>query len=145
MASSKLRCHTMYFMPSFTVDDLAPGAVGMETKCVTQLRARRPPLKDLYDHVVPKAAGKWKELGAQLLGDDCLGTLAAIEENCPRDAERCCKRVLEKWLETKNNANWDQLIQALESPSVQLNYLSSQINKSLETKSEGYEIKSMVS
>ena len=83
---------------------------------------------------MPKSAGKWKELGAQLLSGDCLAKLTVIETNHPKDVERCCKCVFEKWLETREDASWNQLIQALESQSVQLSSLASEINQVIEAK-----------
>ena len=41
---------------------------------------------------------------------------------------RCCQEMFKKWLETEN-ASWDQLLEALRSPSVQLVYLASQSNR----------------
>ena len=36
-----------------------------------------------------------------------------------------------KWLETQKNASWDQLLEALRSPSVQLDNLAYQIDQML--------------
>ena len=36
-----------------------------------------------------------------------------------------------KWLETQTNASWDQLLEALRSPSVQLESLANQIDQML--------------
>ena len=99
-------------------------------------RNKRPHLKDLYDHVVVKAARKWKEIGAQLLVNDCEAVLNNIEDNCHQQVEKCCERMLQKWLGTNVSASWDELIQALTSPSVQLNHLASDITKMLEMKSK---------
>ena len=43
---------------------------------------------------------------------------------------RCCKEMFKKWLETEN-ASWDQLLEALRSPSVELEYLANQIKQML--------------
>ena len=72
------------------------------------------------------AADKWKELGVQLLRSD-----QEIAVDHPGDAVSCCKRVLEKWLDTTTDATWNQLITALRSPSVQLNNLASQLEQKL--------------
>jgi len=81
--------------------------------------------------VVPFTAYKWEDLGAQLLDthSDCQSVLSVIKANHPQNVEECCKCVLKKWLETKPDASWSQLIQALESPSVQLNNVASNINE----------------
>ena len=45
--------------------------------------------------------------------------------------------MLDKWLETEwGNASWDQLIEALQSQSVQLNHLASQIRRMLDMRSK---------
>ena len=89
----------------------------------------RPSLKDLHDHVVIGAADKWKGLGVQLLpqsGQEQL--LQVIGTDHPHDVISCCKRVLEKWLDT-SDATWNQLIRALRNPSVQLDYLAGQLEQ----------------
>ena len=37
-----------------------------------------------------------------------------------------------KWLDTQENASWDQLLEALRSPSVQLMHLANQIEQTLD-------------
>ena len=39
--------------------------------------------------------------------------------------------MFKKWLETQENASWDQLLEALRSPSVQLMTLANQIDQML--------------
>ena len=74
-------------------------------------------------------ADKWKDLGVQLLvRSDHLRIIAADH---PHDALSCCQCVLEKWLDTTTDATWNQLIAALRSPSVQLDYLASQLEQSI--------------
>ena len=94
----------------------------------------RPSLRSLYDHVVINVAGvgesKWKDLGVQLLQSNVVGIIAADH---PHDVVSCCKCVLEKWRETATNPTWNQLIRALRSPSVELNYLASQLEQLLIT------------
>ena len=43
---------------------------------------------------------------------------------------RCCQEMFKKWLETEN-ASWDQLLEALRSPSVQLVYVAKEIEEIL--------------
>ena len=80
----------------------------------------RPSLADLYDHVVNETAHKWRDLGVKLLRPDQENLLNIIEADYPHDVVRCCKCVLEKWLNTTTDATWNELIRALMSPSVQL-------------------------
>ena len=91
----------------------------------------RPSLKDLYDHVVGEVAPQWKDLGVQLLRPDQQKQLGIIELDHPRDAVECCKCVLNKWLDTTTDATWNQLISALRSPTVQLDYLAAQIENKM--------------
>ena len=44
---------------------------------------------------------------------------------------RCCQEMFAKWLETPENASWDQLLEALRSPGVQLESLANQIDQML--------------
>ena len=87
---------------------------------IARVGSDRPSLKDLYDHVVNKIAHKWRNLGVQLLRPDQENVLNIIEAVHPHDDVSCCKRLLEKWLETTTDATWNELIRALMSPSVQL-------------------------
>ena len=93
-------------------------------------------MKDLYDHVVMKVADKWRDLGVQLLRSDQERLLHIIEVDHPRDSTGCCKCLFEKWLETNADDTWNVLIKALRSPTVQLNYLASQLEKMLMTECE---------
>ena len=56
-------------------------------------------------------ATKWYGLGLQLLDDS--GILDTIRSNNPTDVECCCTEIFKKWLEIKPDANWGQLITAL--------------------------------
>ena len=84
--------------------------------------------------------GKWKELGVQLLRSDQENHLNIIAVDHPHDAVSCCKCVLEKWLDTTTDATWNQLITALRSPSVQLDYLANQFEQMLSIECKIYEI-----
>lgn len=91
----------------------------------------RPSLKDLYDHVVPKVADKWEDLGVQLLRPDQEKMLDVIAADSSHDVVSCCKRVLKKWLETSTNATWNELIRALRRPSMELDRLANQLERML--------------
>jgi len=53
--------------------------------------------------------------------------LNIIAKDHPQDAVSCCKCVLEKWLDTTADATWNQMLRALESPSIGLHHLASEI------------------
>ena len=78
-------------------------------------------------------AYRWRDLGVQLLLPDHQRVLRVIAADHPSDTVSCCKCVLEKWLDTTTDATWNQLITALRSPSVQLDYLASQLDQMLST------------
>ena len=86
--------------------------------------------------MVLQVAHKWKDLGVQLLRSDQHRELDIIELDHPRDAVECCKCVLKKWLDTTTHATWNQLISALRSPTLQLNYLVTQIETMTTAESE---------
>ena len=92
-----------------------------------------PSLKDLYIHVLQEAADRWRDIGVLLL-DPAI--LKVIEKDHPQDVMGCCKCMLEKWLESKPDGSWNQLLEALKSPCIQLNTLAQQIEQKLRKKSK---------
>ena len=93
----------------------------------------RPILRDLYDHVVPSVADKWRDLGVTLLHPTLIEQriLEVIAADYPHSVENCCKSMFEKWLNTKDDASWQQLLEALHT--MQLNCLADQIQSKLMT------------
>ena len=84
----------------------------------------------MHNHIVKGVADKWKDLGVQLLNPS-ENELNIIEKDHPRDNMECCKCMLQKWLRAKPDANWNQLIDSLRSPCVQMNHLADQIKQKL--------------
>ena len=84
--------------------------------------------------MVNNVAAKWRDLGVQLLRADQEKMLDIIAANHPHDVVSCCKCVLKKWLDTTNDATWNELIRALRSPSVQLDYEAGQVEQIMYTK-----------
>ena len=60
--------------------------------------------------------------------------LDIIAANHPQGVVRCCQCVLEKWLDTNTGATWNQLIEALKSPGVQLDYFAGKLEQMLSPK-----------
>ena len=87
--------------------------------------------------MVNSVAGKWKDLGVQLLPPEMVDIIA---EDHPHDAVNCCKCVFKKWLDTTTDATWNQLIKALRSPSVQMDYFAGQLEQMLITQRKFYVI-----
>ena len=81
--------------------------------------------------MVDNVARKWKDLGVQLLRSDQTNELDIIATNYPQDVVLCCKCVFKKWLESRVDATWNQLIEALKCPGVQLDYVASELERRL--------------
>ena len=91
----------------------------------------RPIIKDLDNYVVKDVADRWRYLGIQLLDPFSGNDLNIIEKNHPLNVVGCCHSMFQKWLETKPDATWNQLLLALKSPCVELNHLADQIEQKL--------------
>jgi len=71
-------------------------------------------LKDLNNVMRHEAAGvatRWYDLGVELL-DSNTAVLDVIQSDHQSDNARCSK-MFKAWLETKPDANWSQLVTAL--------------------------------
>ena len=82
---------------------------------MSELYNHRPLLKDLYDHVVPSVADKWRDIGVHLLHPTLIDNrvLEVIAADHPHSVEGCCKSMFEKWLGTQKDASWNQLIKSI--------------------------------
>ena len=72
-------------------------------------------MKDIQNHVVPKWASKWRELGTQLNIDQHL--MDNIECDNPNDCKSCCLEMFRKWLDVKPIASWEDIVSAVDSLS----------------------------
>ena len=61
-----------------------------------------------------------------------------IAADYPHDVVSCCRRVLWNWLDTTTDATWNELMRALRSPAVQLDYLAGQLEQLLIPKCKTY-------
>ena len=73
----------------------------------------RPTMKDINRHVIPSVATSWYSLGLELLDPEHEKSLEIIEEGNKHDIQYCCRKMFSKWLDTCDNATWDQLIDAI--------------------------------
>lgn len=92
----------------------------------------RPLLKDLHNHVVPKIADRWRDVGVQLLDPALVDerALEVIAANHPHSIEERCKSMFEKWLSTQEQASWTHLIESIKK--IGLCYQASELGKKLE-------------
>ena len=74
---------------------------------------------------------KWHYLGIELLDSNDVGELNTIEAENPSDLNKCCIKMFDLWLKKQPTASWDQLIEALRQPGIELGTLASKIEQML--------------
>ena len=90
----------------------------------------RPSKKKLLDHVVSRVAPHWYDLGITLLDEDQESHLDVIKSNYT-DKKECCKEMFWHWLSSNTSVTWKQLVEALQSPGVNLTVVAADIKKML--------------
>ena len=91
----------------------------------------RPSRNKLIDHVIPHVTPQWHILGLKLLKEDRESQLDIIESNHPGDNKKCCMDMFRYWLNANTDASWQQLIEALRSPAVELSAVAADIETML--------------
>ena len=76
----------------------------------------KPKLPNLYQHITPQYALKWKVIGT-LLGVASEKLDIIEHDNCDK-AEPCCNDMLKWWLRVDPTASWEKLFTVIESPAV---------------------------
>ena len=85
------------------------------------LVSSKPTLKKLQQTKIITAVGsKWYELGIELLNEDQLTQLDIIKTN-NHEVTRCCAEMFLFWLRSHSTATWQNLVEALKAPGVELN------------------------
>ena len=74
---------------------------------------------------------KWHYLGIELLHPDDVGELNTIEAEHPSDFNKCCIKMFDLWLKKQPIASWNQLIEALRQPGIDLGTLATKIETML--------------
>ena len=74
---------------------------------------------------------KWHDLGIELLDSNDCQKLDIIEAENPSHLNKCCTKMFNLWLEKQSTASWNQLIEALRQPGVELDALASNIEQML--------------
>ena len=89
----------------------------------------KPSLKKLQQTKVITAVGsKWYELGIELLDEDQLTQLDIIKTNNNEVTRRCAEMFL-FWLRSHSTVTWEDLIEALKAPGVELNDVAAMVEK----------------
>ena len=98
---------------------------------------QKPTLKYLNCYVRGSVGLKWYDLGIELLDD--VDALDKIGAEHPTDLNKCCTKMFLLWLRKQPTASWNQLIEALREPDVELHVLATKIDQMLlQPKSKGY-------
>ena len=65
--------------------------------------------------MIPSVSDKWRDIGVHLLHPTLVDkrVLEVIAANHPHSVEECCKSMFDKWLETRKDASWSELIKAI--------------------------------
>ena len=71
----------------------------------------------------------WHDLGIELLDPD-VDELDTIEAGSS-DPNKCCTKMFQLWLKKQPTASWNQLIEALKQPGINLGALASKIEQML--------------
>ena len=102
---------------------------------------QRPSLKYLNRHVMKPVGSKWYNLGIDLLESDDVEELSKIRSQYPTDINTCCIEMFQLWLRKQPTASWNQLIDSLRQPSIDLNHLANEIEQMfLQPKSTGVNV-----
>jgi len=72
-------------------------------------------MRKLQFHVMKQSGvvTRWYRLGIRLLHQEDLHLLQQIKANHPNNVHACCTEMFEAWLQTRIDACWDQLCEAL--------------------------------
>ena len=80
---------------------------------------------------------KWRNIGVELLEKKDIEKLDIIKMNNAGDATECCGEMLQLWLRRQPKASWNQLIEVLRAPGIELNDVASKIERMLVSFVEG--------
>ena len=86
-------------------------------------------MKILNKHVIPKVNTKWYDLGLELLDNEYAVELDTIREDYRNNIKTCCQKMFSKWLVTRDDASWDQLIEAMRT--IELSSIASDVEQLL--------------
>ena len=93
---------------------------------IYNLANSRPLRKEILDFI-PDVAPRWYEVGLKLLSNDQATHLDIIKTNHSNDQLKGCAEMFWFWLDAQPNASWQQLIESLKSPAIQLHTVAANI------------------
>ena len=90
-----------------------------------------PSLKFFNRYVRGPVGIKWYDLGIELLDSDNTEELDKIKAQYSSNLNECCTMMFQLWLSKQPTASWNQLIDALRQPSIELVSLAIKIKEML--------------
>ena len=91
----------------------------------------KPTLKKLQQtNIITAVGNKWYELGIELLDEDQLIQLDIIKFNNHEVTRRCAEMFL-FWLSTHSTATWQDLVDALKAPGIELYDVATMVENGL--------------
>lgn len=81
--------------------------------------------------MIPYVIPQWYLLGLKLLEEEQEPYLDVIKLNHPGDNKTCCTETFWYWLNSNDNATWQQLIDALRSPAIGLCSVATELKEML--------------
>ena len=110
---------------------------------INSLVSSKPTLKKLQQTKIITAVGsKWYELGIELLNEDQLTQLDIIRAN-NHEVTRCCSELFRFWLSSHSTATWQNLVEALKAPGVELNDVAATVERHFNLNSSASQSSSM--
>jgi len=89
----------------------------------------KPSLKLLQrNKVITAVSAKWYQLGIVLLEDERVNQLANIRANNNNVTDRCYE-MFGYWIQTQPKASWEQLVEALSEPGVEMNDVAETVKR----------------
>ena len=86
---------------------------------------------------------KWFDVGSELLEPGDERQLKIIKSNNKLSLDESCAEMLDLWIEKQPDASWDQLIEALSAPGIEMYSVASKI-KSMLIKGNAFSFKCII-
>jgi len=88
-------------------------------------------------HVRKLIAPKWYDVGLELMEEKDVEELRVIKTDYDTNVSKACEEMLELWLRKKPESTWNQLIEAVKAPDIELNSAATKIEEMLTPSIEG--------
>ena len=92
---------------------------------------QQPSLKYLNRYVRDSIGIKWYDLGIELLEPNDVAELDMIEAENSMDYKKCCTKMFNLWLRKQPAASWNQLVEALRQPGIELITLATNVEQNI--------------